>query len=50
VLDIPAISQRIAPKEVFSIQSEIDYRSAPASLVDIGLSGKEVQVSNYVFQ
>jgi hypothetical protein len=32
VLDTPAISQRFSLKEVVSIQSEIGYRSTPASL------------------
>jgi hypothetical protein len=49
VLDTPTISQRISQEEVVSNQSEIGYRSTPASLVDTGLAEKEVHVSNDVF-
>jgi hypothetical protein len=49
-LDTLAISQRISPTGVVSIQSEIDYQSTPASPEGIGLLGREVHVSNYVFQ
>jgi hypothetical protein len=45
VLDTLAISQRISPKEVVSIQSESDYRSTPASLVDTGLLGHRPQIN-----
>jgi hypothetical protein len=50
VPDTPAISQRIAPKGVVSIQSEIDYQLTQASQVDTGWLEREARLANYVFQ
>jgi hypothetical protein len=48
--DTPAISQRISPKGVVSIQSETDCQSTHASQVDTGWLEREARLSNYVFR
>jgi hypothetical protein len=49
-LDTPAISRKICPGEVVSIQSEIDYRSTLANSGDTGGMERAALVSNYEFQ